>query len=115
MVWFVSHIEQVLLSVKDITTNAVMREIFLEFVQTENTRGISLAKLFVKRILAWKMEKENMRAQTSKGSDMGTKFNGVMAERITKFRVFRMSSAWLEHAIIHCCILTSFQPLNQSE
>ena len=48
----VSRIQQVSLSVRYITTEAEMKEMFLEFMQTEDTRGVSLANLFLLRIMA---------------------------------------------------------------
>ena len=107
----VSHIEQVSLSVRYITANAEMREMFLEFVQTEDIRGISLANLFLQRILAWNLEKENMRAQAyDKGSNMSGKFNGVKAviqKQLPDSVYCACQAHGLNTAIVHSCRITS--------
>ena len=111
----VSRIQQVSLSVRYITTEAEIKEMFLKFMQTEDTRGVSLANLFLLRIMAWNLEKENMRAQAyDKGSNMSGKFKGVQAairEELPDAVYCACQAHGLNTAIVHSCGIASVSNL----
>ena len=88
---------------------------FMEFIQTEDTLGVSLANLFLLRIMAWNLEKENMRAQAyDKGSDMSGMFKGVQAairEELPDAVYCACQAHGLNTAVVHSCGIASVSNL----